>query len=130
MLKKILILIVILVIIAAATIPMWTTIIADKAFEKPTLKDSPEMAEKAIRLKMYFYLYNDALKIAEKAIVYFPESTHFPSYIYSAAICAEKTNNIDAAIHWYGYFVEKFPQHTWTQQAQNNYNKLKALHKE
>jgi tetratricopeptide (TPR) repeat protein len=127
--KKILIILFIVAIIAVATIPMWTTMMAEKAFEKPTRSDSPEMVNNAIKLKMYFYMYAESQKIAEKAIIYFPESSYFPNYIYSAALCAERDKNINAAIHWYEYFIDKYPKHTWIDQAKNNLIRLNALHK-
>jgi hypothetical protein len=108
---------------------MWTSYIADNAFKKHNLSDSPEMINRAIKLKMYFYMYPDARKIAEKGIIYFPESQFMPNYIYSAGVCAEKEKNMDVAIYWYEYFLERFPKHSWAGIAQNNLSKLKGIYK-
>jgi len=129
MLKKLFILIIILVIVALASIPMWTSYIADSAFKKPELPDAPEMVDKAIRLKMYFYMYSDARKIAEKAVIYFPESQFAPGYMYSAGLCAEKEKNYDAAIIWYEKFLERYPKHSWTGATKNALEKLKGIYK-
>ena len=51
MIKKILILLLISGIVGIATIPLWTTKMADKAFEKPT-KESPEIIKQALLVKM------------------------------------------------------------------------------
>lgn len=129
MLKKILILVVVLAIVAVASIPMWTSYIADSAFKKPELPDSPEMVDKAIQLKMYFYMYSDARKIAEKAIIYFPESSFAPGYVYKAGLCAEKDKEYEAAIIWYQKFLERYPKHSWATPTQNSLNKLKEMYK-
>ncbi|HPN84723.1 MAG TPA: hypothetical protein PK821_05230 [Victivallales bacterium] len=129
MFKKLIILVFVAGAVAVASIPMWTSFIADNAFKKHELSDSPEMIDKAIRLKMYFYLYADARKIAEKAIIYFPESKFAPGYIYSAGMCAEKEKNVDAAIYWYEYFIQRYPNHSWASATKNNLNKLKGIYK-
>ncbi len=116
-------------VIAFASIPMWTSYIADSAFKKPELPDAPEMIDKAIRLKMYFYMYSDARKIAEKAVIYFPESTFTPGYMYSAGLCAEKEKNYDAAIIWYEKFLERYPKHSWAGATKNALEKLKGIYK-
>ncbi len=129
MLKKLFILVFIVAIVGVASIPMWTSYVADSAFAKPDLPDAPEMADKAIRLKMYFYMYADARRIAEKAIIYFPESQFAPGYIYSAGLCAEKEKETDAAIHWYQCFLERYPKHSWAANTTNALEKLKGIHK-
>ncbi len=129
MFKKLLILVFILGIVALASIPMWTSYIADSAFKKPDLPDAPEMVDKAIRLKMYFYMYSDARKIAEKGIIYFPESSFAPGYMYNAGLCAEKDKDYDAAIIWYEKFLQRYPKHNWAAATQNALEKIKGIHK-
>ena len=97
MFKKLLILVFVLVIVGMACIPLWTTMMAEKAFENPTQKMSPEAVRDSIKVKMYIYLFEDARKISEKAVIYFPESPEMPFFIYNAAICSDKIGNKDAA---------------------------------
>ncbi len=127
MLKKLFVILVIGGIIGISTIPMWTAKMTDDAFANPGFSNSPEKVMTALKVRMYIYMYPDARKIAEKAVLYFPESREFPYFIYTAALSSEKSNNAQAAIHWYGYFLEQFPKHEWANQAQNNLTKLKAM---
>ncbi|MFZ2656059.1 MAG: hypothetical protein WAX69_14100 [Victivallales bacterium] len=127
MIKKLLIVLIIGGIIGISTIPMWTAKMADDAFANPGLANSPQKIKDALKIRMYVYMYPDARKISEKAVLYFPEAKELPYFIYTAALSSEKSNNPHAAIYWYGYFIELFPRHEWAIQAQNNYNKLKAL---
>lgn len=127
MFKKIIIIIIVIAVLALASIPMWTTKMAEEAFKNPSVPISSAAVQKAVKLKMYMYMYSDARKYAEKAIILFPESEYLHYFIYSAALCADKENNPDAAIYWYDRFIELFPNHDWTQQARNNRNKLKAM---
>ena len=127
MFKKLLIILIIGGIIGISTIPMWTAKMADDAFANPEFANSPEKVMTALKVRMYIYMYPDARQIAEKAVLYFPESKEFPYFIYTAALSSEKSNNPSAAIYWYGYFLEIFPKHEWSTQAQNNLAKLKAM---
>jgi hypothetical protein len=128
MFKKLFIIFVIGAIMAIATIPMWTDKMAEDGFKDPDKQISSENVKKAIQARMYFYMYPDARRLSEKAVIYFPESKNFPYFIYVAAMSSEKSNEYAAAIHWYGYFIDLFPSHEWTSQAKNNYNKLKAMY--
>ena len=128
MIKKLLILLVIVLIIGMALVPAWTTKMAEDAFKEPDKKESPENVKKALKVKMYLYMYPEARKMAEKAVIYFPESQEFPYFIYTAALSSEKSNAPLAALHWYGYFVELFPKHELATQARNSYEKLKGIH--
>jgi hypothetical protein len=128
MFKKLFIVLAIGSIMGVATIPMWTDKMAEDAFKNPEKKISPENVQKAIQIRMYIYMYPDARKLSEKAVLYFPESKNLPYFIYTAAMSSEKSNEHLAAIHWFGYFVELFPKHEWFSQAKNNYEKLSALY--
>ncbi|HCE43823.1 MAG TPA: hypothetical protein DET40_09775 [Lentisphaeria bacterium] len=128
MTKKLIVVLIIGAIIGISTIPMWTAKMADDAFANPNLPNSPQKIEDALKVRMYVYMYPEARKIAEKAVLYFPEAKELPYFIYTAALSSEKAGNPLAAIYWYGYFIELFPKHELASQAQNNYNKLKALH--
>ena len=127
MFKKLLILVFVLVIVGMACIPLWTTMMAEKAFENPTQKMSPEAVRDSIKVKMYIYLFEDARKISEKAVIYFPESPEMPFFIYNAAICSDKIGNKDAAIYWYGRFLEDYPKHEWANQAQKALDLMKNM---
>ncbi|HBC85694.1 MAG TPA: hypothetical protein DCZ94_01940 [Lentisphaeria bacterium] len=128
MIKKLLIFGVIALIIGMALVPAWTTKMAEDGFKEPDKTASPENVKKALKIKMYLYMYPEARKMAERAVIYFPESQEFPYFIYTAALSSEKSNAPLAAVHWYGYFIELFPKHEWANQAQNSYNKLKGVH--
>ena len=125
--KKIFILLVILAIVGVATIPIWTKIMAERAFDKPG-KQSTKKIKQALLVQMRINDHKGARKIAEKAIIYFPESKEFPYFVYNAAVCGEQEGMPDVAIHWYGYFVERFPKHEWTTQAEKKLKILKGLH--
>ncbi|MFA6568629.1 MAG: hypothetical protein WCS96_10480 [Victivallales bacterium] len=128
MFKKLFIVLVIGAIMAIATIPMWTDKMAEDAFRNPERQLSSENVKKAIQTRMYIYMYPDARRLSEKAIIYFPESKNLPYFIYTAAMSSEKSNEYAAAIHWYGYFIDLFPGHEWISQAKNNHIRLKAMH--
>jgi len=127
MFKKLLILVVVLAFVGMACFPLWTTKMADKAFENPTQKISPEAVKRSIQAKMYIYLFDDARKTAEKAVIYFPESEEMPFFIYNAAICSDRTGNKDAAIYWYGRFLKNYPKHEWANQAEKALDLLKNM---
>lgn len=127
MAKKIFILIVILAIVGVATIPIWTKIMADRAFEKPG-RQSTKKIKQALLVQMRINNHKGARLIAEKAILYFPESKELPSFVYDAAICAEHESKPDVAIYWYQYFVDRFPKHEWHTQASNKLKVLKGLY--
>ena len=127
MFKKFLLLVFVLGFVGLACFPLWTTMMADKAFENPSQKISPEAVKKSIRAKMCIYLFDDARKISEKAVIYFPESQELPFFIYNAAICSDKIGNKDAAIYWYGRFLENYPKHEWSSQAGKALDLLKNM---
>ena len=124
--KKLLILILVLVAIAAGFIPVVTTNMAAKAFERPNDLSSQESLKEAIEWKMRLYMFTEARRIAEKAIVWFPESEHIDAFIYCAAHSAERDGVPSAAIYWYSRFLEIFPEHPWSAQVRANLERLKA----
>lgn len=126
--KKVLIVLVIAGIVAVATIPMWTSKMADRAFKKPNRRKSPEIIKDALMVKMRINDYKGARRLAEKAILYFPESRELPYFIYNAAICGEQEGMPDVAIFWYGRFIERFPKHKWTTQATHKLKVLKGMY--
>lgn len=128
MFKKLFIVLMVAAVMALSIIPMWTAKMAEDAFKNPERQISPENVKQAIQSRMYVYMYRDARKLAEKAVLYFPESKNLPYFIYTAAMSSEKSNEHLAAIHWYGYFVDLFPSHEWTAQAKGKYEKLKATY--
>jgi hypothetical protein len=128
MFKKLFIIVAIAAIMAIAAIPLWTDKMADDAFKNPDRQTSSENVKKAIQTRMHIYMYPDARKLAEKAVIYFPESKNLPYFIYVAAMSSEKSNEFNAAIHWYGYFIDLFPKHEWNALAKNSHSKLKAAH--
>ena len=125
--KKLLIILVIAGVVAIATIPLWTTRMADQAFEKPN-KKSAEIIKDALLVKMRINNHKGARYLAEKAIIYFPESRELSYFMYNAAICGEQEGMPHVAIYWYERFIERFPKHTWTTQAKNKLNVLKGIH--
>ena len=127
MVKKILILLVVLVIVGIATIPIWTKIMADKAFENPG-RQSTEKIKQALLVQMRINDHKGARVIAEKAIIFFPESKELPYFVYNAAICGEQEGKPKVAIYWYQYFIDRFPAHEWAPQATNKLNILKGIH--
>ncbi|OGV55818.1 MAG: hypothetical protein A2X49_11515 [Lentisphaerae bacterium GWF2_52_8] len=127
MFKKLLILIVVGGLVGMAFLQVITTNMAESAFASPDSPSSQDSLKNAIQWKMYMYMYSQARPIAERAIITFPESRNIDFYIYSAALCGDREKLPEVAIHWYERFVQLFPDHQWTRQAQNNLNKLKAL---
>jgi len=127
MFKKILILVFILIVITLALLPVIATRMAINGFNKPEKPGSDDLVRKAIQIKMYMLGFKEAGIIAEKGIIFFPESPHLPNFIYTAAVCAEKQQNFTVAVHWFQRFLEIFPEHEWAQQARNRLNKYKDL---
>ena len=128
MFKKLLILIIILVVVALATIPLWTSKIAERAFENPNRKDSPGKVKDAMLVKVRIQRFEQARILAEKGVLYFPHSRELPYFIYNAAKCAEQERRPYVAVYWYDKFLKKYPKHMWSKQAQNSMTKLKELH--
>jgi len=125
--KKILILIFILVIAGVATIPLWTSKMADKAFANLN-KNSPEIIKQSLLVKMRIGDYKSGRILAEKAILYFQESKELPYFVYNAAICGEQQGKPYVAIYWYNYFVKRFPKHEWNIQAEKKLKILEGMH--
>jgi len=130
MFKKLVILIIVLVVVGVATIPLWTSKVADKAFQRPLDPQSPGKVKEAMMVKIRMQRYKQARVLAEKAIIYFPGCDEMPYFIYNAAKCAEQEKEHHVAIFWYEKFVKRFPNHTWTTQAKNALNKLKGMYGE
>ncbi|GEM_PF-2418489 len=128
MFKKLLILLFVVLIVGFALIPPWTTKMAEDAFKDPDNKLSPAKVKKALKVKMYLYMFPEARKMSEKAVIYFPESEEFAYFIYTAALSSEKSNAPLAAMYWYNFFVQMYPKHELTAQAQSSYEKLKGIH--
>jgi len=126
--KKLFILLAIVVVVAIALIPIWSSKMAQNAFENPNRKRSPKIIKKALLVKMRINEHKGARLLAEKAILYFPESKELPYFIYNAAISAEQEGKPGVAIYWYGIFIKKYPKHDWTIQADNKLKKLKGMH--
>ena len=126
--KKLLILIAIAAVVTIALIPLWSSKMAERAFENPNKKNSAEIIRKALLVKMRINEHKAARVLAEKAILYFPESDELPYFIYNAAICGEQEGEPEVAIFWYDQFAKRYPKHEWTSQAQNKLNKLKGMH--
>lgn len=126
--KKLFILLVIAAVVAIALIPIWSSRMANRAFENPNRKRSPKIIKEALLVKMRINEHKGARLLAEKAILYFPESKELPYFIYNAAICGEQEGKPDIAIYWYGIFIKKYPKHDWATQAENKLTKLKGMH--
>lgn len=124
--KKLFILVLVLAAIAAGFIPLVTTKMAENAFSRPNDATAQKALKDAIFWKMRLYMFTDARRIAEKAIVWFPESENVDAYIYCAARCAERDGVPGAAIHWYKRFIEIFPEHPWTPDVRERFKKLEG----
>lgn len=128
MFKKLLVVLLVLVVVGLATIPLWSTKLADNAFEKPLDPKSPERVKDALLVKIRLQRYKQARQLAEKAVIIFPEAPQMPYFLYNAAKCAEQEGEHRVAIYWYARFIKKYPDHTWTTQAKNTLNKLKGMY--
>lgn len=125
--KKIVIALLVLLAVCASFIPIVTSKMAEEAFNKPTEKSSQDALMKSIQIDMRLSWYGKALKTAEKAVIYFPESENIGYYIYTAAFCAEQENKNEVAVHWYNRFIKIFPKSPMAQDARNRIAKLKDL---
>jgi len=125
--KKWLVVLVVAIVVGLGFLPPVTTKMGEGAFKSPDSPDSQESLMNAIQWKMHMFMFSEARKFAEKGIVWFPESKYIDSYLFCAGLCAERENLPAVAIHWYGRFVEIFPDHPWTRQAAARLEKLKAL---
>ena len=124
--KKLFVFVLILAAIAVGLIPLVTTKMAETAFSRPNDLYAQNSLNDAIAWKMRLYMFTEARRIAEKAIVWFPESEHIDSFIYCAAKCAERDGVPSAAMHWYSRFLEIFPEHPWSPQVRANLEELTA----
>ena len=130
MFKKLVILALAATVIGVATIPLWTSKVADNAFQHPLDPESPGKVKEAMMVKIRLQRYKQARVLAEKAIIYFPDCEEMPYFIYNAARCAEKEKEHQVAMFWYEKFIKRFPDHIWTTQAKNSLNKLKGMYGE
>ncbi len=126
--KIILIGIPVLIAMFFSFLPLISTKMAENGFARPNSASSIDMIENAVKLKLFLYMFPDARKVCEKAMIIVPESANAPYFCYTAALCAEKESMPDVAIYWYGRFMQLFPKHEWYPQAKNSYEKLNALH--
>lgn len=124
--KKLVVLLLALAAIAAGFVPMITTKMAENAFDRPNDASAQEGLKQAIFWKMRLYMFTEGRKIAEKAVVWFPESENVDAYLYCAARCAERDGVPEAAAHWYGRFLEIFPEHPWSKQVRAKLDALQA----
>ncbi len=130
MLKKLFVAALVVGAIGVATIPLWTSRIADKAFDRPLDPESPEKVKEAILVKLRLQRYKQARILAERAVIIFPGAPQMPYFLYHAAKCAEQEREHQVAIYWYDRFVKEYPDHMWTTQATNALNKLKGMYGE
>ena len=128
MLKKLFILLLIAGVVGVATFPLWMSKLTDEAFAHPERKNSAEKVKDSMLLKVKLQQYKEARKIAEKAIIYFPESEEFPYFLANAAKCAEEERRHDVAIFWYSKFLKQYPDHIWSKQIKNKLTRLKELY--
>lgn len=128
MMKKFLIVVLILGLIGLASVPLWTSKVAEDAFNKPNDPKSPEKVKDALLVKMRIQRFEHARRMAEKAVIFFPRCKEMPYFLYNAAKCAELDKKPKVAIYWYKKFIRRYPKHMWTQQAKNAMNKLIALY--
>ena len=128
MFKKLFIFLLVVVVVGLATIPFWSQKMAENAFNHPENRNSSRQIKEAMLVKIRIQRYVKARELAEKAIIYFPESKELPDFIYNAAKCAEQERKPYVAIYWYTKFLKKFPKHIWQKQAYNNLTRLKELH--
>ena len=125
--KKFLVFLLIAIVVGLGFLPPVTTKMGEGAFKTPDSPAAQDSLKDAIQLKMYMFMFPEARKFAERAIIWFPESKYIDIYVFDAALCAEKENLPAVAAHWYGRFVEIFPDHPWTRQAAARLEKIKAL---
>ncbi|NOY75169.1 MAG: hypothetical protein GXP32_05185 [Kiritimatiellaeota bacterium] len=126
--KKFLIFLLISGLVALATIPLWTSKVAENAFEHPNDPKSSEKVKDALLVKIRIQRFKQARRMAEKAILFFPRAKEMPYFLYNAAKCAELEGKYRVAVYWYRKFIRRYPKHIWAQQAKNAMNKLIDLH--
>jgi outer membrane protein assembly factor BamD (BamD/ComL family) len=124
--KIILVTILVLIVAALAFVPSATSMLAEDALNHPNDPSREAVLKKAIDWKMNLYMYGDARKIAERGIIWFPESPHIDSYLFAAAYSAEKEKLPSVAMHWYTRFLELFPEHPWRAQVEERLKNLLA----
>jgi outer membrane protein assembly factor BamD (BamD/ComL family) len=126
--KKFLIITLILGLVGLASIPLWTSKVAENAFNNPHDPKSPEKVKDALLVKMRLQRFEHARRMAEKAVLFFPRCKEMPYFLYNAAKCADLERKPKVAIYWYKKFIHRYPKHVWTPQAKNALKKLVALH--
>ncbi len=128
MIKKLFILGLILAVVGVATIPLWTQKLAEEAFAHPKRKGSSKRIKDAVVVKFRIHNFKETSKLAERGIIYFPESRYLPEFLYYAARSAAQRRKPHVAIYWYERFLNKFPDHQWSNQSKSAMEKLKELH--
>jgi tetratricopeptide (TPR) repeat protein len=128
MFKKIVIISIVLAVIGVAALPLLTSKVAENAFDNPLDPESPVKVREAMLMRIRLQRYQQARQLAEKAVIYFPESREMPYFMYNAAKCAEQEREPEVAIFWYKKFLKRYPKHTWATQAKNSLNKLEGIY--
>lgn len=122
--KKTVVFLLIIIVAAFSFFPLAASFMASSAFETDDSAQRDKYLFRAIKIYRDMYMFKYARNVAEKAIIYFPESKDMDYYLFSAAESAEKEGNRDAAIHWYMLFIEMYPRHQWSKKAMRTVNRL------
>lgn len=130
MFKKLLVILFVLLLVGIGWLPWWTSHMAEQAFDDHKSPDAHKKVVKAIDLKMKMLMFSQAREVAEKAILYFPESDSFPFFIHKAALCAEKERKPLIALRWYRRLVQQFPKHEFAADAKTRIERLRGLNEE
>ncbi len=130
MIKKTLVFLFVVAVVGVACLPWWTTHMADTVFQDFKDPMATKKIAKAMEWKMRLQMHSQAREIAEKAILYFPESDMFPWFIQKAAVCADKERKPRIALRWYRRFVEQFPKHEFAAEAKAKIERLRAVNED
>ena len=100
-----------LIVAAVSVIPGYLSYKASGAFLNVKDPEASDDVKNYLMMNMLLSINGTARETAEKAIIYFPESKNFDYFLLSAAKAAEKSQNTEAALHWYSRFAKDFPRH-------------------
>lgn len=125
--RRFLVILLVLVVILIALLPLWTSKMAEEAFQNSDQPWADDAVRRAAQIKFFIFMYDDALDFCVRGVETFPNSCHRPFFAYTAGLASEKEKTPEQAIKWFAYFVKEFPRHPWASQAKGHLRKLEAM---
>ena len=124
--KKILIVVVALLVTAIIFIMPVTFLMVKQGFLHQDKTWAPGLVYSGARVRMRLQQYRTAATILTKAVDVFPSYKNTDKAYFWIALCHEKNKSPKQAVQWYQQFLQRWPDHDWSAQAQARVDKLKV----